>query len=221
MQTRLSATSKMPCKSWGIPYGTCKTGSRLAELGKVKGIPTVCAYCYCKLGRSRLPNAVKSLQSNLDIYNNNPSEWVREMVWLLKAEGNHFFRWFHCGDLQSIHMLSDICKVARRLRTMQFWLPTMEVGMVAAFCRGGRVPGNLNIRISSPAIDRPVTRKRLGKKVTASYVSYYAGAGLMCPANTHQKGKCYTCRACWDKEVSMIGYPLHVGSHIRPQSYKF
>ena len=45
MIVKLSNTSKMPCKSWGIPASSCKTG---AKLRKVKG--SVCSGCYAHKG---------------------------------------------------------------------------------------------------------------------------------------------------------------------------
>jgi len=41
----LSATTKMPCKSFNLPAWECKTGSKLA---KIKG--SVCFNCYAMKG---------------------------------------------------------------------------------------------------------------------------------------------------------------------------
>jgi len=50
MKIKLSNTSKMPCKSWGIPATKCITGKKL---NKIAG--SVCNGCYALKGAYSWP----------------------------------------------------------------------------------------------------------------------------------------------------------------------
>ena len=104
----LSATTKMPCKSFNLPAWECKTGSKLA---KIPG--TVCHGCYAMKGNyTRFPSVKKAQYKRLgQLF--NPS-WVAAMVSMIERENNKYFRWHDAGDIQSIKHLKNIIEVANK-----------------------------------------------------------------------------------------------------------
>jgi len=106
-----------------------------------------------------------------------------------------------------VDMLAAIVMVAVKTPHISHWLPTREAKMVKEYLKsGGEVPDNLVIRVSSTMIDdAPIkghahtsTVHRKGSEVS----------GHACPART-QGNQCGDCRACWDKSVPNVSYPLH------------
>lgn len=191
----LSKTSKLPCHSWGLSTGLCKTGGKLKN---IKDSP--CAICYAAKGRYRfkqVSEAQKRREKNIE----HP-RWVEAMVTCLKHTipiGVPYFRWFDSGDLQSEAMLQNIIEVANQLPTVNFWLPTQEIKMVQKHLVNNALPPNLVIRYSSPRINKPIQ----------TYPnSYVATENALCPAPV-QNGQCLECRACWDKNVKTVSYLKH------------
>lgn len=157
----LGTPSKMPCFSWSISARKCKTG---ATLRKVKN--SVCEKCYAFRGNYNFNCVVNAQKKRLDAAENNP-RWVEAMIVAIGGTNeSNYFRFFDSGDLQSAKMLSDICKIAKALPKIKFWLPTKEYGFVAEYIKGGGViPKNLNVRLSAYVIDGPLPTalaKRLG-----------------------------------------------------------
>ena len=215
MKIKLSNTSKMPCKSWGIPAITCKTGSKLA---KIKG--SVCNGCYALKGAYSWPTVKNAYQVRLNDYNANDTkdyQWVNEMIQTIDKEAKRqkkqgssqaYFRWFDSGDLQSEQMLKDIMIIAYNLPHVKFWLPTREIKILKAFFgRDQRKPSNLTIRLSDMMVDLDmvITDKNLQEAgILQSGVTTKSDV-----ANCHsfkQHGKCLECRACWDssKKISYL-----------------
>jgi len=141
----------------------------------------------------------------------NPEAWAKAAAFQImrsfSKSGEPFHRWFDSGDLQSVAMLSAICRVAELTPEIQHWLPTREAKMVKDYrAAGGVVPANLVIRVSSTMIgDKPLaghantsTVHRKGQDVV----------GHACPAS-QQGNACGTCRACWSTSVANVSYPLH------------
>lgn len=202
----------MPCLSWGLPAKCCKTGGKLRAKGK-KAM-TACAFCYAFSGPVNMGPSQRILQANLDEYLENPEKWAIRMVVRIEETSLRYFRFFHSGDLQNVEMLERIVWIVRELPEVRFWLPTQERRIVKEWLESGEIPENLNIRVSSPLVDKP-DKSRI-EKVTFSMVSLNNVVGLECPAR-HQGSKCETCRACWDKTVKMVSYPLKIGSIYRPK----
>lgn len=203
-----SITTKLNCPAWGLPIETCKTGKKLRRSSKL----TVCKYCYCQIGPVSWPKSQERLERNFEDYFKDPERWIMKMSVKIEIAGCRFFRFFHSGDLQNIEMLQNICEVAKSLPYVKMWLPTIEERFVRSFLReGGKIPDNLNIRISSPLIDKPKISNLKG--VTNSFVSLEVlNKGYECD------GSCGPCQACWQKDIKLVSYPLRVGAVTRPKS---
>jgi hypothetical protein len=209
-----SKTTKMPCVSWGIPSSECKTGSLLR---KRKG--TACSLCYTFNGPISWKQSQAKLKNNLEEYLADSENWIRKVIAYIEWETPRFFRWFHSGDLQSVKMIRDIVAVVESCPGTQFWLPTQERVMVSKWLEGGGiVPENLNIRVSMPLIDK-VNCSQVLKGVTWSVVALNEIIPFECPARQYN-GSCGPCRACWNKSVEMVSYPLKVGRFYRPKKHK-
>lgn len=213
----LSKTEKMVCLSWGIPAKYCQTGSKLRAVSKDGGKMNPCGFCYAFSGRIIWGKNQEKLQKNLDEWKEDRVSWVTSICWEIERKDCRHFRWFHSGDLQGLEMLLDIVQVAEMLPGIKFWLPTQERVVVSEFLKLGKeIPTNLNIRISSPLVD---IKTKPFPGTTTSMVGLRNTEGVDCPAR-HFGGNCGTCRACWDKEVPTVTYPLKIGAVYRPEKYK-
>lgn len=212
MFIHLSMPSKMPCPAWSLPTSMCISGQRYIRDGALLNKPYVCRICYANMGPSTFPVALIPLQQNWEAYASNPQKWVREISQKIWAECNClYFRWFHCGDIQSPDMLGHIMDVAERCPRTSFWLPTIESTIVKTVADVRTVPTNLTIRVSSPEVDLvPSEQKTPG--ICNSMVSYQEK--WTCPAHT-TGNQCKTCRACWDRNVKIVAYPMHAGCHLQ------
>ena len=196
----LSATTKMPCKSFNLPAWECKTGSKLA---KIKG--SVCFNCYAMKGNyTRFPSVKKAQYKKLgQLF--NPA-WVSAMVAMIERENNPFFRWHDAGDVQSVKHFNNICEVARKTPNIKHWLPTREHKIINDSVKAGNtIPDNLIVRISATMIDDKPSK-------TATHTSTVHNKsnpiGYECPA-PDQDGECGDCRACWDTNIKNVSYKEH------------
>jgi len=196
----LSATTKMPCKSFNLPAWECKTGSKLA---KIEG--SVCFNCYAMKGNyTRFPSVKKAQYKKLgQLF--NPA-WVNAMVAMIERENNPFFRWHDAGDVQSVKHFNNICEVARKTPNIKHWLPTREHKIINDSVKAGNtIPDNLIVRISATMIDDKPSK-------TASHTSTVHNKsnpiGYECPA-PDQDGECGDCRACWDTNIKNVSYKEH------------
>jgi len=200
----LSATTKMPCKSFNLPAWECKTGSKLS---KVKG--SSCYDCYAKKGNyTRFPSVKKAQYKRLgQLF--NPA-WVDAMVSLIESEvkciNEPIFRWHDAGDIQNINHLKNIVAVANKTPGVKHWIPTQENKMVNDFIKaGGVVPNNLIIRVSASMVNGKPPKNA---KYTSTVHTTKKVIGYECPAYK-QDAQCLECRACWDTKIKNVSYKQH------------
>ena len=203
----LSRPSKMPGYAYSLPAQECRTGSKLhAQVG------TVCSECYALKGRYRFPKVQAALYRRLEAI--SKPLWPDAMGELInrRAVKHPHFRWHDSGDLQSVGHLADIARVCELSPTVKHWMPTREYRTVADYVTaGGLIPPNLNVRMSANKIGGHVpTFARL--PVTVSTVTPAGskpppGARRCPPSN--QGNQCLTCRACWNRDIAIVDYPLH------------
>lgn len=199
---KLSAPSKMPCPSFSTPAAACITGAKLAL---IEG--SVCHGCYAKKGNYRYKNVIEHRENNLRTLE-NLDLWRRSMIKLIKDnDATGYFRWHDSGDINSAEHLKAIIEIAQALPDIKFWLPTKEKGILNQVRREMQIPDNLIIRLSMPMINQPPndTSWQLTSTVRTKDGIVH-GAECKAPDN---KGKCGTCRACWDKTISNITYIKH------------
>ena len=206
---KLSKAGKMPCQSYSIPAQECQMGSKLRKL---EG--STCSKCYAHKGNYRFKNVKASREHN---YNHvmacqhdadMRADWIQQLTDSLLND--RYFRWHDSGDIQGTWHLDMIVAVAEASPHCKFWLPTREHGMIKEWLASNRegFPSNLVVRLSAHMMGKAqkVTEAQASKGVAASTVA--CDEGTQCPAYTRD-GKCGACRACWDRSVASVNYPLH------------
>lgn len=212
----LGQPSKMPGYSYGIDAFACLRGSRLAEIPG-----SVCAECYARKNfySTWLPVRVSRERRQKAIEH---ERWCDAMVALIihyTDPAGDYFRWHDSGDLMGVWHLRNVLEVCRRTPWVKHWLPTHESAMVAAYLRdGGEIPRNVCVRISADFVDCVTVDAELELVgIPTSTVHSTRGrpvAGVECRsytrnAGTHGIGECGPCRACWNRKVANVSYPLH------------
>ena len=191
----LSSPSKMPGYAYNLPAWECVTGVKLQA---IKG--SVCAGCYALKGRYRFTNVKEALTRRLESLAH--PDWVEAMTVLVTHYSRKipFFRWHDSGDLQGADHLKKIFEVCKATPAVSHWMPTREAKLLR-FMQPEVVPKNLIIRMSSHMIDQAPVK-------FWPHTSTVVRQGKTCPAK-EQGNQCASCRACWNKEISNVAYPLH------------
>lgn len=214
----LGEPSKMPGYAYGLSAKLCNVGSKLRE---VQG--STCSKCFAMHGWYR---SWKPLLKGHEIRERGirHQRWVDAMVLVINryCVGEHaYFRWHDSGDIRGLWHLHKIVDVCNRTPTVRHWLPTREYDVVKDFlAAGGVIPDNLTIRLSAHMIDcEPVLPPELQHlpvstvstiPLVRSEVKIVEGKGSVeCRAIEVRGNKCGDCRACWDKRVLSVNYPLH------------
>ena len=199
----ITATTKMPCKSYSLPTLACRTGYKMAAIAG-----SVCNHCYANKGNYKkyenniLPVQMARLESI------NDELWVDAMV--TSIGNDEYFRWHDSGDIQSVEHLEKIAAVCRATPNCKHWLPTREYGIVAAFVAQNTIPDNLVIRLSAMFVDKPVIvpaslRNIAGITVSNVHKTIPIGSACNAPA---QNGECRDCRKCWNR-TTPVSYQIH------------
>jgi hypothetical protein len=187
----LSTPGKMPCYSINLPATACKVGSILArEPG------TTCHGCYALKGRYRFKKTKKAMARRLAALAHG--SWTAAMTALIT--GHKYFRWHDSGDLQSAQHLKNIFEVCKQTPDTKHWLPTREHKLLQ-FMDPAIIPKNLLIRVSATKVNGPAPS-------WWPWTSTVSTTTKTCPA-PDQGGKCRSCRACWDRNVSNVIYAKH------------
>lgn len=206
-----SDTAKMPCPSYGLSRDTCMRGK---ELRKLKG--TVCASCYAAKGNYSWHQVREANQRRLErlLYS---CQFVD--MFTVALEGEPFFRFFDTGDIPNLSCLERVMDVAERCNWCRFWIPTREYATVSQYLTiHGRLPENVNVRISADYIDRLPEPQHVPDGCTFSTVATLKHPeglpGAHCCTPTFEHEFCESCsdagcRACWDRNVPHVCYRQH------------
>jgi len=204
----LSQTSKMPCKSYGLPTAICNVGGKLRDV-----VGSACHGCYADRGFYSLYPSVRTSQGNrLDKLlaaledADHARQWLDGVKTLIGTD--LFFRWHDSGDLINYRHLSLIVQVALEMPEVQFWLPTREKSLVMDFIAAhGALPDNLIVRLSAPMIDGQPCAGNTGLN-TSTIHKNAEPIGFECGAPS-RGGYCGDCRACWNRDVLNVSYKFH------------
>ena len=197
---KLSKASKMPCRSWSLQALDTCPASRDAEGNLVPA----CSGCYATTGNYRFKNVKAPREHNREDWKRD--SWVDDMV--QELDNDRYFRWFDSGDMYALGLAHKILEVCERTPWVKHWIPTRmhkfpKFAMVLA--RLQSLP-NVVVRLSSDSITGETIMGDTTSTI-ATLDSVPSGA-VVCEAYTRQ-GKCDTCRACWDKSVSVVCYIGH------------
>ena len=201
MTVLLSKASKMPGKSWSLQAGDTCPGSINPDTKKVID---VCQDCYAKKNFYRMESVIKPRLHNRKDWKR--PDWADDMVQALDNE--RWFRWFDSGDIYTAALAQKIYEVARRTPWCNHWIPTKSYNLpkIRYWLDKLQTLPNVSVRFSSPSTNG-VYNETHGSVVVQNVTDVLEGA-KMCDAYT-RGGKCGPCRACWDKSIKLVAYPLH------------
>lgn len=206
MGVLLSKASKMPGRSWSLQAGETCPGSINKD---TKQIIEVCQDCYAKTGFYRMENVIRPREHNRKDWKR--PDWADDMVQELDTE--RYFRWFDSGDVYSAALAQKIYEVIRRTPHCHHWLPSKSytIPKIRYWLDRIKELPNASVRYSSPSTKGEYTSEH-GSVVVQEVTDTVQNGNLtvvkMCDAYT-RGGKCGPCRACWDKSINLIVYPLH------------
>jgi hypothetical protein len=196
----LSKTSKLDgILSWSLQALDTCPGSKDSN-GEL--VPA-CQGCYATTGNYRFSNVKKPRLENREDWKRDT--WVNEMV--IKLDSSRYFRWFDSGDIYDLRLAEKILAVMERTQHCKHWLPTRmhKFSKFASVIAKMQALPNVVVRFSSDS----VTGQTIEGKTTSTIFSDSVPVGAFeCKAYQHE-GKCNGCRACYDKNVSVIAYKAH------------
>ena len=202
---KLSAASKMPCKSWSLEAFTTCAGAIDVVTGD---IVDACEICYARGGFYQMP-VVKALRVH------NKQDWKRDEFvpeFIIKLDTERYFRWFDSGDCYSLKLAWKMYAIMLATPWCNHWFPTRQhkFDKFKEVLDAMELLPNVVVRRSSDSISGELV-SGANSSTIVPYVETeinFLGNSEVCLAY-ERKGKCDTCRACWDKDVEVIIYPAH------------
>jgi hypothetical protein len=197
---KLSKTSKLDgILSWSLQALDTCPGSK----GLNGELVPACQGCYATTGNYRFANVKKPREFNREDWKRD--EWVSDMVKAL--DSSRYFRWFDSGDMYDLSLANKILAVMKATPWVKHWLPTRMHKFIKFQHTIDAMMSldNVVVRFSSDS----VTGQTIAGQTTSTIFSDTVPEGaLECKAYEHE-GKCNGCRACYDKNVSVIAYKAH------------
>jgi hypothetical protein len=189
---------------------SCPSGCLLS-----KNPLSTCAGCFGADGQYNMNSKLKNklAQNMAKIEEALKSEvgqnlWIAAMTRLISAKGKSggYFRVHDVGDFFRDDYFPMWIAVANALPEWKFWVPTKQFMLAKKY--QNLIPENFILRVSTPIVDDPPIRLGGVSLPTATVHFAEHPYGFVCPA-PEQGGKCGSCRACWDRSVLNVSYPLH------------
>ena len=209
----LSAPSKMPGYSYGLPSSTCKTGSKLKVV-----MGSVCFSCYAaddwdwaKQGQHHSNYAWENVKSaNRRRFDSLTHQlWVPSLIFTINRRKDKHFRWHDTGDIQSIEHFRNICTICEFTKDVKHWLPTREYAIIDSI--DFDVPKNLCIRVSAHLVDKDAPERFANTSSVITKLNIKeTKKNSICPVSKNEGQKsCGSCRKCWDNSVPNVCYIKH------------
>ena len=204
MTIRISKTSKLDgIKSWSLQARSTCPGSTDSDGNLVPA----CQGCYAVGGNYRFKNVREPREENRQDWKRDA--WAADMVAALRNE--RYFRWFDSGDVYDVRLAEKIYQVMVETPDVKHWLPT-RMHKFAKFAdvlaRMQALP-NVMVRPSSDSVTGDFVAGLHGSTIVPDTTP--RDGVTLCHAATNA-GKCGPCRACYSKEVPVIGYLAHGAS---------
>lgn len=200
---KISKVSKLDgIWSWSLPALATCPGARHSD-GRVVD---VCQRCYALQGHYHIPRVKAAREHNQQDWKRD--DWVADMV--AKLDTQRYFRWFDSGDIYHPRLALKILEVVRSTPWCHHWIPTRsyKIGRINKILEWIAAEPNAVVRYSSDEIDSIEVPGPHASIVVTSPNAAPQGVHV-CPAYQHKPAKCNGCRACWDKNVATVAYPLH------------
>lgn len=202
MTVKLSKTSKLDgVKSWSLQAVKTCPGSIDTATG---GLVPACQGCYAIGGNYLFPNVVAPREFNQKDWKRDA--WVSDMVDALRND--RYFRWFDSGDMYDVRLAQKMLQVMTLTPDVKHWLPTRmhKFAKFAGVLAAMQALPNVMVRASSDSVIGDYTPGVHGSTIVPSLDA--PDGVTICHAATND-GKCGPCRACYSKDVPVIGYVAH------------
>jgi Gene product 88 len=198
---KVSKTSKLGTLSWSLQaVETCP-----GAVGADGQLVPACSGCYATTGCYNFPDTKKVRADNKTAW--QEADWVAVMTKALQKQ--KYFRFFDSGDMYSIGLAEKIYELAKGLPNTKFWIPTrmQKFSKFANIINRLQDLPNVMVRFSSDAVDGTYTKGVHGSTILPE-ASMADSNTFVCNAPS-QGGKCLDCRACYSKDIPVIGYIAH------------
>lgn len=197
---KLSKTSKLDgILSWSLQaLETCP-----ASKDSNGDLVPACQGCYATTGFYQFKQAKGTREYNRQDWQR--SEWVNEMV--IALDSSRYFRWLDSGDLYSLDLANKVYEVMKATPWCKHWLPTRMYKFKkfhSVLDKMQSLP-NVVVRFSSDSVTGEIIE---GKTTSTIFSGDVPEGATECQAYQHD-GKCNGCRACYDKNISVIAYKAH------------
>jgi hypothetical protein len=200
MSVKLSKTSKLDgILSWSLEaLDTCQ-----GSIGANGELVPACQGCYATTGNYRFSNVKAPRQFNKKDWQRD--EWVSDM--LIALDSSRYFRFFDSGDIYSVKLAEKILELCTKATWCKFWIPTRMYKFAkyhSIFARLEALP-NVVLRYSSDSVTGEIIQ---GNNTSTIFSNELPTGAFECKAYENA-GKCNGCRACYDKNVSVVAYKAH------------
>jgi len=198
---KLSKTSKLDgILSWSLQAVETCPGSKGADGNLVPA----CSGCYATTGAYNWHTTKAPRAFNKEDWKND--SWVSDMVTALRKQ--KYFRWFDSGDVYSLELAEKMYQVMVQTPNVKHWLPTRMAKFLKfkdILAKMQSLP-NVMVRFSSDSVTGEFTPGVHGSTILSSHI---VPKGVTVCQAYQNDGKCNGCRACYSKDVEVIGYPAH------------
>jgi hypothetical protein len=198
---KLSVTSKLGVKSWSLQaLETCP-----AAYDTNGEIVKACAGCYARGNTYYYPNVIAVREFNKKAW--KMSTFVSDFVDALSNE--RYFRWFDSGDMYTLELAEKMYNIMVLTPWVSHWLPTrmQKFSKFADIIEKMNALPNVKVRFSADTVDGTYTKGLHGSVIVPTAEQADTNT-FVCKAPENE-GKCGKCRACYDKNVDLIGYIAH------------
>jgi hypothetical protein len=217
---KFSTPSKMPCYSWSLQaIETCP-----ASIKANGELVDACKGCYATEGTYRFGVVKDARAFNKEDWKRD--EWVSEFITAL--DNQRYFRWFDSGDAYHTNLLSKMYEICLQTGHCKHWIPTRMYKFKKfkePLNRLNSLP-NVTVRFSSDSVLGEFTEGVHGSTIlpdrrdmhgvtrcnayrTDKWGNTISDAEFDKLSTTKDYGYCGSCRACWNKDVPVIGYVAH------------
>lgn len=198
---KLSKTSKLGTKSWSLQAVETCPGAKAADGSLVPA----CSGCYATTGCYVFPDT-KAVRAN------NKEEWKKETFvsdFIAALKKQTHFRWFDSGDMYSVKLAEKMLEIMVATPNTKHWLPTRmyKFKKFADILAKMKALPNVMVRYSSDEIDGTYNKELHGSTILPN--AEYADSNTFVCNAPNQGGKCLDCRACYNKDIPVIGYIAH------------
>lgn len=199
---KLSKTSKLDnILSWSLQAIETCPGS----VGTDGALVAACSGCYATTGCYNFKGTKAVRADNKQAWQD--AEWVGTMTNALAK--HRFFRWFDSGDMYTTALAEKMLEVMVATPNTKHWLPTRmhKFPKFQSIIAKMAALDNVMVRPSSDAVDGTYTKGVHGSTIIPAGAPVPAGVKACTAPETN--GKCNGCRACYSKDVPVVGYIAH------------